>query len=229
MRPTWKTELPLLVLLAAMFALGAVTWPDAPDRIPVHWNISGEVDRYGSRFEGLVMVPLIGLLVYALMLFLPRFDPGRANYERFAGVYYFLRVSVLAVMALIYGVIHLWIRGAEIDMGKFVGITVGALFFVIGNLFGKIRPNWFVGMRTPWTLSSKRAWTQTHRLAGWVFIAGGLAIMAAGILATPSAVAVAGIVLFGGLGWATVYSYLVWRKDPDRIHPAGTSPGNSGE
>lgn len=229
MKPTWKSELPLLALLAAMMVLAAVSWGDAPDRIPVHWNIRGEVDRYGGKVEGLLLVPATGAFVYLLMLFLPRFDPGRENYARFAGSYYAIRASVLTVMAIVYGVMHLWMRGVEVDVGKVVGVSVGALFVLLGNLFGKIRPNWFVGMRTPWTLSSKLAWTRTHRLAGWVFVAGGVAIMAAGILASVAAVIASMVVMIGGLGWATLYSYLVWRKDPDRIHPAGTSPGNSGE
>ncbi len=229
MKPTWKTELPLIILLAAMVVLAAASWGGAPDRIPTHWNLRGEVDGYGGKATGLLLMPAMGIGVYLLMLFLPRIDPGRANYERFTGAYYVIRASVIGFLAIFYGFTHLWMRGVHLDANKFVGVTVGALLILLGNLFGKIRPNWFVGMRTPWTLSSKRAWTRTHRLAGWVLIAGGSAIMAAGIFGSGVAVIVSIVVMAGGLGWATVYSYLVWRKDPDRIHPAGTSPGNSGE
>jgi len=229
MKPTWKAELPLLALLAAMVVLAAMSWGSAPDRIPTHWNLRGEVDGYGGKTTGLLLMPAMGVGLYVLMLFLPRIDPGRANYGRFTGAYYLIRASVLVFLAIFYGFTHLWMRGIQLDANKFVGITVGALLILLGNLFGKIRPNWFVGMRTPWTLSSKRAWTRTHRLAGWVLIAGGVTIMAAGFLGSAAAVIVSVVVMVGGLGWAAVYSYLVWRKDPDRIHPAGTSPGNSWE
>ena len=226
MKTNWKTELPLLLLIAGMFLLAAVSWSTAPDRIPVHWGMTGEVDRYGGRLEGLVAIPALGALVYLLMLFLPRIDPGRANYARFGGAYYTVRAAVLVIFAVLYGVTHLIIRGVQVDMPQVVGLVVGAMFFLFGNLLGKIRPNWFVGVRTPWTLSSKRAWTKTHRLAGWVFILGGIAIMAAGVLQNAVAVWLATGVLLVGLAGATVYSYLVWRTDPDRVPPAGTLPSN---
>jgi len=226
MKTNWKTELPLLLLIAGMFLLAAVSWSTAPDRIPVHWGMTGEVDRYGGRLEGLVAIPALGALVYLLMLFLPRIDPGRANYARFGGAYYTVRAAVLVIFAVLYGVTHLIIRGVQVDMPQVVGLVVGAMFFLFGNLLGKIRPNWFVGVRTPWTLSSKRAWTKTHRLAGWVFIVGGIAVMAAGVLQNAVAVGLATGVLLVGLAGATVYSYLVWRTDPDRVPPAGTLPSN---
>lgn len=228
MKTNWKMELPLLLLIAGMFLLAFLSWSSAPDRIPVHWGIRGEVDRYGGKVEGLLMPPAVALLVYLLMLFLPRIDPGRANYERFAGIYYTLRAAVLAVIAVVYGTINLAIRGQAVDVPRLIGLVVGGLFFLLGNLLGKIRPNWFVGVRTPWTLSSKRAWTKTHRLSGWVFIFGGIAIMAAGILRNAVATGVAIGVLAVGMTGATVYSYLVWRSDPDRVPPAGTLPSNGG-
>ena len=174
------------------------------------------------------MPPSLALFVYALMLFLPMVDPGRANYARFAGSYYAIRASVLAVLALIYGVIHLTIRGYPIDMPRTVGLLVGGIFFVLGNLLGKIRPNWFVGVRTPWTLSSKLSWTHTHRVAGWVFIVGGIVVMAAGIFQTRFAAWAAFVVMGGGIVGTVIYSYLVWRRDPDRVPPAGTLPTNDG-
>jgi uncharacterized membrane protein len=228
MKVSWRSELPLLLLLAGMFVLAAVTWSTAPAQIPVHWGLNGDVDRYGGRLEGLLMPPSLAVFVYVLMLFLPMVDPGRANYARFAGAYYAIRVSVLAVIALIYGVIHLTIRGYPIDMPRTVGLLVGGIFFVLGNLLGKIRPNWFVGVRTPWTLSSKLSWTHTHRVAGWVFIVGGIVVMAAGIFQTRFAAWAAFVVMGGGIVGTVIYSYLVWRRDPDRVPPAGTLPTNDG-
>jgi immunity protein, SdpI family len=226
MKTSWKTELPLLLLIVAMFAVAVLSWSSAPDRIPVHWGPTGEVDRYGGKVEGLLMPPAVAVLVYLMMLFLPRIDPGRANYRRFSGAYYTIRAAVLATIAVVYGTINVAMRGQAVDVPRLIGLVVGGLFFLLGNLLGKIRPNWFVGVRTPWTLSSKRAWTRTHRLAGWVFILGGLAIMAAGLFRTALTVGVAVGVMVGGLIAATVYSYLVWRTDPDRVPPAGTLPSN---
>jgi len=224
MKLTWRTEWLHWVLLLVMFALAAASWDSAPDRIPVHWGIDGRVDRYGGRFEGLLAMPMVALGLYLAMRFLPRIDPGRANYEGFAGAYATIRLAVLALMAGIYGVVHLWIRDRQVRMETVVPLLLGALFVVLGNALGKLRPNWFFGIRTPWTLSSKLAWTRTHRAGGWIFIA-------IGVLTMGMAVAHAGWVVWfaiaavavGVLG-LVVYSYLLWRSDPDKVPPAGTLP-----
>jgi uncharacterized membrane protein len=221
MRISWRTELPHWLLLAAQFVLAAVTWPYAPDQIPVHWNIQGEIDRYGGRFEGLLALPLVSLGTYLLLLLLPRVDPARANYAHFAGPYAVIRFVTLAFLTAVYGLIHLTIRGYPLDVEVLVPLGVGSLFVVLGNFMGKLRPNWFVGIRTPWTLTSKESWGKTHRLGGWLFIAGGLAMAGAGLsrsnevfVATCAAFAAGALLLL-------VYSYRVWRADPRRGPPAG--------
>ena len=226
MKATWKSELPLLLLIAAMLAAAALSWPGAPERIPVHWGIGGEVDRYGGKFEGLLLLPLVSVGIYLMMRFLPRLDPGRLNYERFAGAYYTMRAVAIAMLAVLYGIMQLVMRGVAVDMNRAIGLVVGGMLFVIGNVLGKVRPNWFVGVRTPWTLSSKRSWTRTHRLAGWVFVVGGIVWMGAGVVGTPMAMALALGILMAGVVSAIVYSYLVWKGDPDRVPPAGTLPSN---
>ncbi len=103
--------------------------------------------------------------------------------------------------------------------------VLGAFFILIGNLLGKIRPNWFLGICTPWTLSSKRAWTKTHRLGGWLFIACGLVFMVNGLVRAPWSSYAAVAALLCTRCVVAVYSYLVWRGDPDKTPPAGTLPG----
>ncbi len=155
----WRTELPCLLLLGGMFALATAAWSWVPDRIPVHWGMALRPDRYGGRFEGLLGIPLLALGLYFAFLFLPRIDPGRANYPRFAGAYHTFRIGLLAFMTGLYGFIHMWLRGVEVSPVKAVPLLMGAFFVVLGNILGKLRPNWFIGIRTPWTLSSKLAWT----------------------------------------------------------------------
>lgn len=220
----WQLELPLWLILVGMFLLAAVTWSSAPDQIPMHWNVQGEVDRYGGRFEGLVAIPLLTLAIYLGMLFLPRFDPGRANYPRFLGAYSVIRVAIVVFLALIYGVIHMWIRGHQIAVDTVVPVLVGGFFIVIGNIMGKIRPNWFIGVRTPWTLSSKTAWTKSNRLAGWLLILSGLMLIAVGILHPDWGVILIVGVLIAIVFVVTLYSYLIWRRDPEKVPPSGTSP-----
>jgi len=223
MRFTWRTEWPHGLLLAAMFALAASAWRTAPGHIPMHWNLAGQVDRHGGRFEGLLAIPLLALAIYLMMVFLPRLDPHRANYAAFARAYATLRLLILVVLAAICVLTHLWIRGVHVRIEVWVPLIVGALFVAVGSLLGKVRPNWFVGIRTPWTLSSEAAWTGTHRAGRWVFILTGALMMACAVLRSAWAVwtmAVAGVTGMLGL---VVYSYVLWRRDPAKtptsLHP----------
>ena len=224
MKLSWRAEWPMWLLIGWMFALAALTWPWAPDRIPVHWNVAGEIDRYGGKAAGLLVLPSMAMGIYLLTVVLPAVDPGRANYPQFSRAYSVIRLALVALFAVIYGTVHLWIRGRAVSIAALVPLLVGVLFVVLGNQLGKIRPNWFVGIRTPWTLSSKTAWMKTHRLAGWLFVGWGLAIVATSVLgprwSLPSLITGAvSITIF-----LPVYSYLVWRSDPEKIPPAGTLP-----
>jgi len=227
MKSNYRLELPQILLIAGMFIVAALTWSMVPDKIPVHWNLAGEVDRYGGKFEALLGIPLITLALYLLLLFLPRIDPGHANYQMFATCYAVIRCGILAFMSIVYGVIQLSANGHPVSINTVIPFAVGILFVVLGNVMGKIRPNWFVGIRTPWTLSSKVSWNKTHRASGWLFILMGLTIVAAGLIRAMWAYIGMLIVVVAAMVWMVVYSYLVWRADPDRIPPAGTSPGPS--
>ncbi|MCE7938203.1 hypothetical protein DCC79_08275 [bacterium] len=205
-----------------MLASAAWFWRAAPDRIPVHWNLAGEPDRYGGKVEGLLFVPLLSVGLYVLLRVLPRFDPARDRYARFQGAYDTLRVGILGVMAVLYAVILLWVSGRPVDVGLAVGTAVGALMVLLGWVMPRLEPNWFVGIRTPWTLSSGTAWRRTHAAGRPVFVLAGVLMALAGWLKAPWALGVA----FGGLLAGTlalvVYSYVVWRDAPDRVPPGGT-------
>jgi len=224
MNTSWKTEWPHWLLLAGMFLVAAVSWSGAPDRMPVHWNLAGEVDGYGGKFEGILLLPLISVTIYLLLLFAPRIDPGGANYAVFKGAYTTIRLLVLLLMAGIYAVMNVAMRGVAMNVGGWIPFLIGAMCVVLGNLMGKLRPNWFIGIRTPGTLSSKLSWSKTHRAGGWVFILMGLAMMASGLIAKAWAFTASMVLLIGGSVGLAIYSYLVWRTDPDKTPPAGTSP-----
>ena len=226
MKSDWRLELGMLLVIAAMFAAAAAVWPSAPDAIPVHWNVSGEVDRYGGRFEGLLLLPLAALVIYLLMRYLPRIDPLRANYARFSGAYTAIRAAVLALMAGIYGMVIAWVQQKPVDMSKLVPAALGGLFLLLGSVLGRVKPNWFVGIRTPWTLSSARSWERTHRLGGWLFMGLGLLFLLTGVFGLGSA----GVGVFGAMLAVVVvlfvYSYFVWRADPEKQAPGAPRRGD---
>ena len=226
MKSDWRLELGMLLVIAAMFAAAAAVWPSAPDAIPVHWNVSGEVDRYGGRFEGLLLLPLAALVIYLLMRYLPRIDPLRANYARFSGAYTAIRAAVLVLMAGIYGMVIAWVQQKPVDMSKLVPAALGGLFLLLGSVLGKVKPNWFVGIRTPWTLSSARSWERTHRLGGWLFMGLGLLFLLTGVFGLGRA----GVGVFGAMLAVVVvlfvYSYFVWRADPEKQAPGAPRRGD---
>jgi uncharacterized membrane protein len=170
MKLSWRVELVQLAIMAGMFTVAAWAWPQVPDRLPVHRNLQGAVDRYGGKFEGLLLLPLVTLGLYLLLRFVSLIDPGRLNYQNFRKAYNAIRIALVLFMALMYGLMIYSAFGNQGNTTTVILLAMGALFIVLGNFMGKIRPNWFVGVRTPWTLSSKLSWDKTHRLAGWLFV-----------------------------------------------------------
>ena len=205
----------LIRIMMVLVAVGTslVAYTGLPERVPVHWNLSGEVDRYGSRSEALFMMPLLMLAIWAILRFLPRIDPLRANYAKFAGSYEVIIDSLLAMMLVIHIAIVLGASGAPDSVTMIVRAAIGAMFIVLGNVMPRTRQNWFVGVRTPWTLASARVWDRTHRVAGYLFVALGLIV----ILTIPLAPQIGMPILAAGVATvalvSVVYSYLEWRKE----------------
>jgi uncharacterized membrane protein len=224
MNTSWRYEIVPLFLVVGMVVVAFALWPIAPETFPVHWNIRGEVDRYGGKFEGLLLLPLISVGLYALLFFLPRLDPGRANYPSFRPAFSIIRLAIITFLAIVYACTLFVAFGFNVNMGAVIPVLVGGLFAVLGNFMGKLRPNWFVGVRTPWTLSSRHSWNLTHRLAGRLFVLMGLAIGACGVWQSAWMVGIAVAINVLSVAWMLVYSYLAWRDDPERVTPAQISP-----
>ncbi len=226
MNASWRTDLPQLAIIAALFAWSALLWPIAPDSLPVHFDLGGNADRMGSKLEGLFAVPTVALAVYLILRFLPRLDPARENYASFVGAYSILRLAVIIMLALVDLAILLPLVGVQVNQAAAIRLLVGGLLIVFGAMMGKIRPNWFVGIRTPWTLASKESWVRTHRVGGWVFIFAGLAFIVSLPLATMPAMIISFGLLAVGLVWIVVYSYIVWQKDPVRYPAIDSRPAS---
>jgi uncharacterized membrane protein len=216
MQTSRRIELAQILLIVAMFIAGACVWTYVPDRIPVHWNFRGEVDRYGGRFVGLFLIPLVAAGLYLLLRVLPKIDPRAANYQTFAGTYTIIRCGLIVFTAVLHGLLLLAALGQPIPMGTVVPAIVGLLLIAVGVLMTRIKPNWFVGVRTPWTLSSDLSWTKTHRMAAMLLPLSGVAVMLSGFLEAEWAVYAMLAVILSSVAGLVVYSYLVWRHDPLR-------------
>lgn len=225
--PSHSVELTILGLVAIMFLASGLCWTTAPEQIPVHWNLRGEVDRYGGKVEGLLLLPLMTAGLYLLLRFIPSLDPKKENFAQFGSVYSIIRVATTVLLAIIHFSIVCIALGYPVDMGLVVSVGTGSLLILIGNFMGKIRPNWFVGVRTPWTLSSKKSWVKTHRMSGWLFMLMGLAVIATGVTRSVYALTIMLILILSGTLWTVLYSWLVWQRDTERVSALDTTPGDS--
>lgn len=215
---------PLLLVTAASLAvqlalaawtLNAVGW-DA--RVPIHWNIDGTPDGFADAWIALAISPAVTAALGPLLAFLPRFDPRRENLLRSSTAYVWICGSLLLLLAGVQLVIALAARDRQFDTVPFIGIGAGAILVVVGSLLGRTQSNWFLGIRTPWTLSSERSWAQTHRIGGYLFVATGVAALASALVLPASVFFwVLMIGLAGSVAFLVVYSYMVWRDDPDRL------------
>jgi uncharacterized membrane protein len=200
-----------LILLALVFS--ALVYGRLPERVPVHWNWHGEVDRWGGRLEGAFLMPVMALLLWGLMRWLPRIDPRRENYTRFQSTYDFL-INALVTMLVVFHVLVLGkALGWPLPLNRIMPALVGLLLIAIGNVLPRARSNWWFGVRTPWTLSSERVWARTHRVAGYLMSGAGLALVISAALPSPWTMGI-GIVAIGTATVGSVlYSYWVWRKE----------------
>ncbi len=157
----------ILILAPTFFAL--YYWPQLPDKIPTHWNASGEMDDYGGKWAAFLS-PMISVGVYLLMIFIPKIDPRKKNYDLFRGAYWVIRIALAFLLSLLGFITILAALQTKMNVGLIIMISILAIFMVMGNQFGKIRPNYFVGIRTPWTISNEEVWMKTHRLAGRLWV-----------------------------------------------------------
>jgi uncharacterized membrane protein len=199
--------------IAAMLIVGFAVYLRLPERLPSHWNINGQVDGTMSRLAAVVFLPALTTVIWLLLLALPRIDPLRRSYAAFdSTLRLFINVIVLFMAVLYFAMLAAGL-GWQFEVPRLIMICVGLLFAVLGNEMGRLKPNWFVGIRTPWTLADPEVWRRTHRVGGRVFFVAGLAIAAAGLLLP---INLSGyVVLAVALGIALFsfgYSYLVWRQ-----------------
>ena len=214
-KPTIKTEiLPILLVVLAIIA-SFYFYANFPEQVPIHWNTAGEVDNYGSKAVGAFLFPGIILGMYLMFLFLPLVDPKKKRYEQFRKVYHVFKNILILFMAAIYFISSLNALGYNVEIGVWVPVLVGLLFIVLGNYMGKIKPNWFMGIRTPWTLSSEEVWNKTHRLGGKLFMLCGLVIMLMNYLPInlrmPILISTIALMVLGTVGYSLIL-YLQEKK-----------------
>lgn len=219
----WTDIKPTVVFCVGVLVLMllASLWVDqqlpVDTQVPMHWNIKGEIDRYGSKVEGLYMLPGLTAVMILIFALVPLIEPRRRHLQLSLKAYKIIIAAIIIFMAVIHGLILWSTIGKQLDIGRSVNLGIGILFVLLGNYLGKVRSNFFMGVRSPWTLSSELSWTKTHRLAGWLFVLLGLLILLNAAFWEPKR---AFVIMIGGVIICAlvpyVYSYFIWKKDPYR-------------
>ena len=206
-----KASVAIMLLVALTWAISLAVVPWAPAQVPTHWELNGEPDRFAAPFPGLFILPMVMAALAVLLRVLPRIDPRKQNYQAFGSTYIAIQIGIMLFLVAMHVITVAAALGMPVNMSLVVMPLVGMLFVGLGNLMGKIRPNWFVGFRTPWALASSDVWTRTHRFGGRLMVGLGLVMIAGGLL-LPPAVAVT-LLLAGCLAMVIAtfgYSYVVW-------------------
>lgn len=210
----WRREWPALLAIVATIAASVLLYPRLPETVPTHWNAAGVPDDYSSRAVGAFLVPGLMVGIYALLLVVPRIDPRRANVERFSETYALIRTGTVLFLAYIHGVtLYTILSGAERLNSALITSAVGLLFLLIGNYMPRMRSNWFMGIRTPWTLSSERVWRETHRLGGRTFMLAGLLLLLSPLFPPEWALGLLFLVITIAALLPIAYSYWAYRAE----------------
>jgi len=205
-----------LVIAAVAIVFSIWAYPQLPDRVATHWNFRGEPDGYSSRLFGVALMPLVILAITGLARVLPRIDPRSANYAKFIQVYWLMINGILLLMGVIHFAMLGNALGAPVNIARIMPVGVGLLFLLLGNYFGRVEPNWFLGIRTPWTLSSDTVWRKTHRTGAWLFVIGGLLMIACAFLRKTAVYVVFGLTIALVALVPVVLSYVLWRREQAR-------------
>lgn len=211
--------LPPFALLLALSVWGWLgSEPGA--QIPVHFGLDGAPDRMGGKVEGFGLLPAMALFICALFSLMPMIDPRGQNIRRSEPAVLTVWAGVIWVLAAAQALITLTALGivdSDGDPGPFIGFACATLLAVLGNVLSKTRPNWLIGIRTPWTLSSDKSWDVTHRWGGRLMMLGGAVSAIAFLLAPPPvAFTVLGVSATVMTVVSVGLSYWVWKNDPDR-------------
>lgn len=170
-----------LGLVLAALAVSAALYGDLPSQVATHFNAAGEPDGWSDRPTAALMMPATMAGLWLMLWVLPKISPQGWRVEPFADVWYRCQLAIIAFMLLMHvGVLGHAVGWWGADLGRMVMIGVGLLFATLGNYLGKTTRNFFLGIRTPWTLASDEVWRRTHRLGGWLMVGAGVALMVMG-------------------------------------------------
>jgi len=168
-----KEHIIIFALIILIFAISSYFYPAFPEKIASHWNAKGNADSYSSKGT-IFLIPIIALALIVLFLIIPKIDPLKQNIKKFEKYYLWFIVVFILFMFLIQLQIILWNLSIGISPNIIFPIGIAILFFYVSVLLKHTKRNWFIGIRTPWTLSNDKVWDKTHKLGSQLFLISGI-------------------------------------------------------
>jgi len=206
-----KSEILILFLVVASFAVGIYIYPQMPERMASHWGMEGQVDGYLSKFWGVFLLPIIFLVMAILFIIIPRIDPLKNNIQQFRKYFDGFIILIFLFFLYIYGLTIYWNLGNVFNMTRFMVPAMAVLLYYCGILINNSKRNWSVGIKTPWTMSSDVVWDKTHKIGGKLFKASGI-ICLLGLIWPFSAMWFVLVPILASTVFVFIYSYLEYKK-----------------
>jgi uncharacterized membrane protein len=204
----------VLAMIAIAILAGLLLWNQLPDQIASHWNIQDQVDGYMPKFWGVFMLPLIALGIFVLFLLIPSIDPLKANIAQFRQAFNLFIILIVGFLLYLYGLTLAWSLGYDnFKMSNALLPAVGLLFIFIGFMMRQAKRNFFIGIRTPWTLSSDTVWNETHRIGAVLFMISGALAFIGGFFGGMIAFWLMFVPLIGSTLFLLVYSYILYQRE----------------
>jgi uncharacterized membrane protein len=211
---TRLTNTLIVIIIAATVIAGALVWNRLPDQMASHWNANNEVDGTMPKFWGVFLMPMVSAFMFALFIVIPSIDPLKANVEKFREAFNAFILFIVIFLGYVWKLTILWNMGyTDFNMGQMMLPALGLLFMLSGVLLWKAKRNFFIGIRTPWTLSSDTVWEKTHRLGAILFFFSGVLAMFGAFLSGAIAFLLVLVPLLASSLFLVVYSYVVYRQE----------------
>jgi uncharacterized membrane protein len=199
-----------LASILAVTAVAVLLYARLPDPVPTHWNMRGVANGFTPKPWGAFMGPLVMTGLWALFFVLPRISPKGYQLSLFEHTYAFMQTLLIVFLGVVTSTALLAGAGIPVPVERVVPVALSVFIMLLGNLLGRVRKNFFVGIRTPWTLASDEVWLRTHRLAGWLMVLAGAVSLVASLAGASHWVMVSA--LSGAALFSTVYSYVLYRR-----------------
>ncbi len=208
-----KKELPLITIVLLPFIYLAYIWNQLPEKVPMHWNIKGEIDRYGEKMELIIIPILLPLLVYIIFLVVPKIDP-KNKLNKMGNKLQTIKVLLTTFMSILALFIIYSAKNQSFANPNYIILLIGVLYIILGNYFKTIKANYFIGIRTPWTLENETVWKKTHKLGGKLWFVGEIIVVLTSLILDKEPNVTVFLIITGIITIIPiVYSYILFKNE----------------